>query len=199
MRYLTLLFLCAITVSGFSAKPDLDLIIDVRTLEEWNTGHLASAQHIPLKEFAEQLKSLSIDKNRTVHLYCRSGNRSGKAKALRFPKMSRCFGRLSMPVVSMKPVSCYRTALSADNVPLAKSLWAHCQRRYTRIGFMSAYALASTTPQCTDKDAILKMISNSGTGRVERWLYRSQVQKRGKPFARLMGSSCWLPGTGMVA
>ena len=82
MRYLTLLFLCAITVSGFSAKPDLDLIIDVRTLEEWNTGHLASAQHIPLKEFAEQLKSLSIDKNRTVHLYCRSGNRSGKAKAL---------------------------------------------------------------------------------------------------------------------
>jgi len=82
MRYLLLLLLSVLTMPGFSAKPDHDLIIDVRTLEEWNTGHLASAQHIPLQNIAEELMSLSIDKNRTVHLYCRSGNRSGKAKII---------------------------------------------------------------------------------------------------------------------
>jgi phage shock protein E len=82
MRYLLLLLFSVLTVPGFSAKPSHDLIIDVRTLEEWNKGHLASAQHIPLQNIAEELMALSIDKNRTVHLYCRTGNRSGKAKTI---------------------------------------------------------------------------------------------------------------------
>ena len=82
MKYLLLLLLSVLTMPGFSAKPDHDLIIDVRTLEEWNTGHLASAQHIPLQNISEGLMSLAINKNRTVHLYCRSGNRSGKAKII---------------------------------------------------------------------------------------------------------------------
>ena len=52
-------------------------IIDVRTEAEWNTGHLDGAVHI---EWQNILKILSdISKDEDIYLYCRSGNRSGKA------------------------------------------------------------------------------------------------------------------------
>ena len=52
-------------------------IIDVRTEAEWNTGHLDGALHI---EWQEILKiSSDIKKDEEIFLYCRSGNRSGKA------------------------------------------------------------------------------------------------------------------------
>ena len=52
-------------------------VIDVRTEAEWNTGHLEGALHI---EWQDILKiSSSIRKDEEIFLYCRSGNRSGKA------------------------------------------------------------------------------------------------------------------------
>ena len=52
-------------------------VIDVRTEAEWNTGHLEGALHI---EWQNILKiSSSIRKDEEIFLYCRSGNRSGKA------------------------------------------------------------------------------------------------------------------------
>lgn len=58
------------------------MIIDVRTLEEWNSGHLASAQHLELQLVATGIEQLVADKDQQLHLYCRSGNRSGQAKTL---------------------------------------------------------------------------------------------------------------------
>lgn len=58
------------------------LIIDVRTLKEWNQGHLASAQHMPLQNIAKQSTTLLPEKGQKIYLYCRSGNRSGKAKII---------------------------------------------------------------------------------------------------------------------
>ena len=52
-------------------------VIDVRTEAEWNTGYLEGALHI---EWQEILKiSSDIKKDEEIFLYCRSGNRSGKA------------------------------------------------------------------------------------------------------------------------
>ena len=52
-------------------------VVDVRTEAEWNTGHLEGALHI---EWQEILKiSSDIKKDEEIFLYCRSGNRSGKA------------------------------------------------------------------------------------------------------------------------
>ena len=52
-------------------------VIDVRTEAEWNTGHLEGALHI---EWQDILKvSSDIKKDEEIFLYCRSGNRSGKA------------------------------------------------------------------------------------------------------------------------
>ncbi|WP_221929957.1 rhodanese-like domain-containing protein [Fodinibius sediminis] len=59
------------------------VIIDVRTKDEYNAGHLAMVdEHHDLLngDFEAHLKSL--DKEKTYYLYCRSGNRSGKAADL---------------------------------------------------------------------------------------------------------------------
>lgn len=58
------------------------MIIDVRTIEEWNAGHLASAQHLQLELVASNITELATDKDQPIYLYCRSGNRSGQAKTI---------------------------------------------------------------------------------------------------------------------
>lgn len=54
-------------------------LIDVRTPEEYKSGHLKNATNINYQgaDFKTQISKLR--KNKTVYLYCRSGNRSGKA------------------------------------------------------------------------------------------------------------------------
>jgi phage shock protein E len=58
--------------------------IDVRTPEEYAAGHLEGATNIPYDQIAERIAALVPDKNTEIHLYCRSGRRSGLAlQALR--------------------------------------------------------------------------------------------------------------------
>ncbi|HSQ59273.1 MAG TPA: rhodanese-like domain-containing protein [Acidobacteriota bacterium] len=56
------------------------LLVDVRTREEFDEGHLEGALLIPVDEIASRASELGDDKNRAIVLYCRSGNRSGRAK-----------------------------------------------------------------------------------------------------------------------
>lgn len=60
------------------AQPSV-IILDVRTPEEFNAGHIANAININLEgsDFSSEVSKL--DKNATVAVYCRSGNRSGVA------------------------------------------------------------------------------------------------------------------------
>lgn len=57
-------------------------IIDVRTAEEYQSGHLKGARNIDFfsENFKDQLSGL--DKNKKYLVYCRSGNRSGQASHL---------------------------------------------------------------------------------------------------------------------
>ncbi len=54
-------------------------VIDVRTAEEFASGHIPAAQNIDVQQenFTSQIQSL--DKSKTYLLYCRSGKRSAKA------------------------------------------------------------------------------------------------------------------------
>lgn len=64
-------------ISFFSIFSHALTVIDVRTLDEWNTGHLESAINIEWQNITS-IES-NIPKNEKIYLYCRSGNRSGKA------------------------------------------------------------------------------------------------------------------------
>lgn len=61
-------------------KQDYGVVIDVRTSDEYSDGHLEITDHnFDLMSGEFQSKLDSLDKNKTYYLYCRSGNRSGKA------------------------------------------------------------------------------------------------------------------------
>ena len=50
-------------------------VIDVRTEEEYNGGHIKGAINIPV----DNIDSITIDKNETIIVYCASGIRSTNA------------------------------------------------------------------------------------------------------------------------
>lgn len=59
------------------------VVIDVRTKDEFDNGHLALTDHnFNLLNGDFQSKLDSLEKSETYYLYCRSGNRSGKATKL---------------------------------------------------------------------------------------------------------------------
>lgn len=55
--------------------------IDVRGANEYATGHYQSAINIPHDVIAGKIEDLTTDKTADIHVYCRSGNRSGMAKS----------------------------------------------------------------------------------------------------------------------
>tara|TARA_B100000768_G_scaffold123529_1_gene114315 strand:+ start:356 stop:673 length:318 start_codon:yes stop_codon:yes gene_type:complete len=64
-------------LSMFSLSASDVLVIDVRTQGEWDSGHLENAQHIEWQNILKLAETTSKDQE--IYLYCRSGNRSGKA------------------------------------------------------------------------------------------------------------------------
>ena len=88
---LTLLTALALLAACQDAQPPVDegmlakissgaLIVDVRTPEEFAQGHFPGAINIPHEQIVEGLRSRQIEASEPVILYCRSGNRSGKAE-----------------------------------------------------------------------------------------------------------------------
>lgn len=61
------------------AKNNYDVIIDVRTPEEWNQGHYPNAVSIPIGEFITKLPATVPDKNARILIVCRKGIRSKAA------------------------------------------------------------------------------------------------------------------------
>lgn len=57
------------------------VIVDVRTIEEYESGHIEKAINIPIETINDEPSELP-DKNQLIMIYCRSGNRSAKAAKL---------------------------------------------------------------------------------------------------------------------
>ncbi|MDP9320889.1 MAG: rhodanese-like domain-containing protein [Chloroflexota bacterium] len=64
------------TPEDAQGRPDLHLL-DVREPEEWQAGHIAGSQHIPLGQLRERLGE--VPKDGTILTVCRHGNRSDAA------------------------------------------------------------------------------------------------------------------------
>lgn len=77
-----------VRISQEEAKNIMDedddiVILDVRTPEEFAEGHIPGALLIPDYDIEKRAEAELTDKNQTVLVYCRSGNRSrGAAKKL---------------------------------------------------------------------------------------------------------------------
>ncbi|MFZ5468227.1 MAG: rhodanese-like domain-containing protein [Myxococcota bacterium] len=57
------------------------VLLDVRTPEEFASGHLAGALNIPVQELERRLADVG-PREKPVVVYCRSGMRSGRAKKI---------------------------------------------------------------------------------------------------------------------
>lgn len=62
-------------------KQDI-LVIDVRTLDEYRSGHVPGAVNIPHTNLSQQINKLAEHKNTPVVVYCRSGRRADIAEKL---------------------------------------------------------------------------------------------------------------------
>ena len=57
--------------------------IDVRTADEFASGHVDGAAHIPYQEIVDRIGEVTDDRNELIYLYCRSGRRSACLESAR--------------------------------------------------------------------------------------------------------------------
>src|SRR5688572_29711374 len=55
------------------------VVLDVRTAQEFQSGYIAGAKPIPMKEFPTRLRELPKDKTQPILIYCTNGARSYQA------------------------------------------------------------------------------------------------------------------------
>jgi queuine tRNA-ribosyltransferase len=70
-----------VDVAGLQQAMDAGtpMLIDVRTDDEFNSGHVPGAQHISLNDLPDNLDSLGSLRDQSFYLICASGARSGRA------------------------------------------------------------------------------------------------------------------------
>lgn len=72
------------------------IVIDVRTAQEFNDGHIDGAVNIPYDEIGGRITEVTNDKHQSIVLYCRSGRRSGIAldtlKAMGYTQLENAGG-----------------------------------------------------------------------------------------------------------
>jgi rhodanese-related sulfurtransferase len=57
-------------------------LLDVRTVEEYKSGHIRGAKLIPVGKLEANLDKLKADRHKKIIVYCRSGNRSVTASRI---------------------------------------------------------------------------------------------------------------------
>ena len=90
---------------GASSPPQL---IDVRGVDEWRSGHVDGAIHVPLTQLGARMAGLRLDPTRPIVAMCRSGGRSriavrvlvrhGYADACQLRGGMRAWQRAGLPV-----------------------------------------------------------------------------------------------------
>ena len=62
--------------------PDNAVLLDVRSVEEFQSGHLSGAVNLPLPEISSKAAVQFPDRDLPLYLYCRSGRRSENARRI---------------------------------------------------------------------------------------------------------------------
>ena len=74
-----LILLCCGCSNSITTFNDNDIIIAVRSTEEYNHEHIKNAKSIPLDEIEKVVPTEIPDKNAKIYVYCQSGTRSALA------------------------------------------------------------------------------------------------------------------------
>lgn len=70
-----------ITIAGTTLTAYAQTVwVDVRTPEEFATGHVLNADNLPYEDIVSLASAQGYDKDDTLLLYCRSGHRAGIAR-----------------------------------------------------------------------------------------------------------------------
>lgn len=72
----------SVSVEDLNAKMAAEkgiVLLDVRTPQEFASGHVPGAQSIPLSSLSTRIDELSVDQATPVYLICQSGGRSARA------------------------------------------------------------------------------------------------------------------------
>ncbi|MDU5111357.1 MAG: rhodanese-like domain-containing protein [Clostridium sp.] len=73
-------------ITAEEAKEEMNnsdvIILDVRTEEEYNSGHIKKSVLIPVDDLENKAEEVLVNKEQKILVYCRSGNRSKKAADL---------------------------------------------------------------------------------------------------------------------
>jgi rhodanese-related sulfurtransferase len=85
------------------------LVIDVRSPADFKNGHIKGAKNIPLSDFAASVEKLAADKDKTVLVYCNSGNTVTRAikllKKAGFEKVNNLDGGIAAWKEANMPLS----------------------------------------------------------------------------------------------
>ena len=81
LLFSVILFVIPSSLSAQDMKKDKKVVwIDVRTTEEFDSGHIEGALHIPYEDIGKEIAKHVKDKNTTIKVYCKVGGRAGIAK-----------------------------------------------------------------------------------------------------------------------
>jgi phage shock protein E len=75
-----LLVLALLSAVNFCAAGADPIIVDVRTQEEYDSGHIEGALHKPYDQIDAGISNLLPDKSRHIIVYCAKGGRAEKAR-----------------------------------------------------------------------------------------------------------------------
>jgi rhodanese-related sulfurtransferase len=57
------------------------VLLDVRSLKEWNKGHFKAAKHIPIKDLTGMNSIEGLSKEKTIYVHCAKGGRATQGAA----------------------------------------------------------------------------------------------------------------------
>lgn len=96
--------------------------IDVRSAGEYAQGHLDGAALIPHDDIETGIQTLQVDKDTPILLYCRSGNRAGKAmerlRALGYTNVTNLGGLEDARAYSRQLLACAEAETPTEDCPV---------------------------------------------------------------------------------
>jgi len=137
-------------------------IIDVRTAEEYNGGHLKNAKNIDANSADFSTQITGFDKSKPVFVYCLSGGRSSSAanemRKAGFTTVYEMPGMLAWNNAGKEVVTDAPTGENADSAPKGLSLEAYMQKvnspKYVLVDFNATWC-----KPCKQLAPILEKIS----------------------------------------